>query len=272
MLAPLHQRDANFPNVVTVEELNGARQITKPNTKHKYIGTSTRGSLYQTNTEPSASFTESDRHPPTIIIIKKQNRFSVSIKRFFCQFNADSLLLIYVYDIGLLWPFYLQFVVFCVVFTGCTRILQVRSYYSPRASAKPKLRDFAPHPPTPKEVEDCWCSTEHDIYVHSRWIMPFFSINMIHFRTQTETNNMSGGTIWRSRSSAAGDSGPVGSLACQTSCTTNNSWSKNYNVNNVKSCKTMPHKNLGGGVQDNGNVVWELHVMTSTAEKAKTLT
>lgn len=83
MLAPLHQRDANFPNVVTVEELNGARQITKPNTKHKYIGTSTRGSLYQTNTEPSASFTESDRHPPTIIIIKKQNRFSVSIKRFF---------------------------------------------------------------------------------------------------------------------------------------------------------------------------------------------
>jgi hypothetical protein len=71
MLAPLHQRDANIPNVVTVEEFNGARQITKPNTEHKYIGTSTRGSLYQTNAEPSASFTESDRHPPTIIIIKK---------------------------------------------------------------------------------------------------------------------------------------------------------------------------------------------------------
>jgi len=47
------------------------RQITKPNTEHKYIGTSTRGSLYQTNAELSASFTESDRHTPTIIIIKK---------------------------------------------------------------------------------------------------------------------------------------------------------------------------------------------------------
>jgi len=162
------------------------------------------------------------------------------------------------------WYLILSLIVFFVVFTGCTRILHVSSYYSPGASAKPKLRDFAP---TPKETEDCWYSTEHDIYVHSRWIMPFFSINMIHFRTQTETNNMSGGTIWRSRSSAADDSGLVGSLACQTSCT-----NKNYNVNHVTSCKTVPHKNLGGGVQDNGNVVWELHVMPSTVEKAKTVT
>jgi hypothetical protein len=83
---------------------------------------------------------------------------------------------------------------------------------------------------------------------------------------------MSGDTIRHSRSSAADDSGLVGSLACQTSCTTNNSWSKNYNVNHVKSCKTVPHKNLAGGVQDTGNVGWELHVMTSTAEKAKTST
>jgi len=54
MLAPLHQRDANLPNVVTVEEFNGARQITKPNTEHKYTGTSTRGCLYQTqNPQPA---------------------------------------------------------------------------------------------------------------------------------------------------------------------------------------------------------------------------
>lgn len=54
MLDPLHQRDANVPNVVTVEEFNGARQITKPNTEHKYIGISTRGSLYLTqNPQPA---------------------------------------------------------------------------------------------------------------------------------------------------------------------------------------------------------------------------
>lgn len=74
-LAPLHQRDANRPNVVTVEELNGARQITRPNTEHKYTGASASGSLYQTNAESSASFTQSGRHPPIIIIIKNKTGF-----------------------------------------------------------------------------------------------------------------------------------------------------------------------------------------------------
>jgi len=65
---------------------------------------------------------------------------------------------------------------------------------------------------------------------------------MIHFRTQTETNNTSGGIIWRPRRSDADDSGLVGSSARQTSCTTNNDWSKNYNVNHVKSYKTVAQK------------------------------
>jgi len=67
MLASLHQRNANLPNVVTVEEFNGARQITKPNTSEQLL----EAVLCQANAEPSAIFTESGRHPPTIIIIKK---------------------------------------------------------------------------------------------------------------------------------------------------------------------------------------------------------
>jgi hypothetical protein len=37
MVAPVHQRDATLPNVVTVKEFNGARQITKPNTSEQVL-------------------------------------------------------------------------------------------------------------------------------------------------------------------------------------------------------------------------------------------
>ena len=160
---------------------------------------------------------------------------------------------------------------FCVVFTGCTRILHVSSYYPPCASAKPKLRDFA-HPPPPQRsgrlVVQYW--TWHLCTLQMNYAILLDKYDS--FQNTVGEKNTSGCTIWRSSSSAADDSGLVGSLACQTSCTTNNSWSKNYNANYVRSCKTAPHKNLGGGMQVNGNVVWEPHVMTSTGEKAKTLT
>jgi hypothetical protein len=87
-LAPLHQRDANRPNVVTVEELNGARQITRPNTEHKYTGASASGSVYQTNAESSASFTQSGRHPPIIIII-----LLLKIEQVLCFYKTEFLLI-----------------------------------------------------------------------------------------------------------------------------------------------------------------------------------
>jgi hypothetical protein len=61
----------------------GGVQWCTANNKTKYFETTTRGSLCQTDAEPSASFTESGRHPSTIIITEKQNRFCVSTKHIF---------------------------------------------------------------------------------------------------------------------------------------------------------------------------------------------